>query len=303
MKVMMDFLSKSWWVGICAIATIIGIISTILLDQRHRKPQPSRKPFLIAAKPINWTKLSTIFTALCFITTIVSIIVAVKTTSPTSSNPSGNIEEIWQEHDVFENNRRGMKIYINFSVSNMLNKEGFCSVYFYYLNGAPLKDYDNMYVTSDGNVAVYRTYKSDYKISYYNYVLFMPYDELHLKPGFYDLEFFVEIADDDWNRIAISKYFSFPYIEKIYTITFNANGGIFSGGVTTPTQSFTQTEATNGKALFDGIPTRNGYIFICWNSEQDGSGKSFLSGSNITVSSSGTLYAVWGAVPPLLPRP
>jgi len=81
----------------------------------------------------------------------------------------------------------------------------------------------------------------------------------------------------------------------IYTITFDANGGIFSNGKTKTTQSFTKSEATNGKTLNGGgVPNLTEYTFICWNDKSDGRGKDFEDGQNVTIGGNATLFAKWG---------
>ena len=101
-----------------------------------------------------------------------------------------------------------------------------------------------------------------------------------------------------------------------YTITFDANGGVFTGGLTTSTQLFPFAAINNAtlqsvqQRLNGGVPTRNGFNFWGWNQSQDGSTRRtsgamvpahnpyldffnndmhWVYGSNLTV----TLYAVW----------
>jgi uncharacterized repeat protein (TIGR02543 family) len=72
------------------------------------------------------------------------------------------------------------------------------------------------------------------------------------------------------------------------TITFNNNF--------TPSQSTTQQiSAGVSTKLSRNTLTRTGYLFNGWNSSANGSGQSYTDEQNVTLTSSQTLYAQWGA--------
>ncbi len=81
---------------------------------------------------------------------------------------------------------------------------------------------------------------------------------------------------------------------KINTVSFNSNAGEFSPSVTTNTIIYSNTYMDSTSYL---EPTRNGYIFIGWNTETEGSGTSYLDEQavlNSIYSLDGiTLYAQW----------
>ena len=83
---------------------------------------------------------------------------------------------------------------------------------------------------------------------------------------------------------------------KTITITYNANGGIFSNNQTTATGTVTYlgTDYT-----FKEIPTYVGHDFIEWNTEIDGTGNSYKSTDVqwIETSTTDTLYAIWDETP------
>lgn len=83
---------------------------------------------------------------------------------------------------------------------------------------------------------------------------------------------------------------------KTITITYNANGGIFSNNQTTATGTVTYlgTDYT-----FKEIPTYVGHDFIEWNTEIDGTGNSYASTDVqwIETSTTDTLYAIWDETP------
>lgn len=96
-------------------------------------------------------------------------------------NMSATINRIWEEHNVFQDQKKGMKIHIKFNTYNMQNVQGKSIAYFYYNDGTVLKDNNNSYRNSNGQVIVEQNFKPTYKETIYeDFVLFMPYNELHL---------------------------------------------------------------------------------------------------------------------------
>ena len=73
----------------------------------------------------------------------------------------------------------------------------------------------------------------------------------------------------------------------LLTVTFGANGGAFADGSTT---SEVKTESGSSVTL-PANPTRSGYTFTGWNTQQDGKGSSFDNSTVITGSM--TVYAQW----------
>lgn len=134
-----------------------------------------------------------------------------------AKTPSAEFGSIRVVHNVFENpynifSRKGMQIYINFSVSGMLNKQGDCVVWFYFENGNILKDYNGAYRASDGQVATSSRFKSTYENARWdNFVIFMPYDELHLSRGSHSLKFKIGLFDHNDRQMETSDYIIFTY--------------------------------------------------------------------------------------------
>lgn len=73
-------------------------------------------------------------------------------------------------------------------------------------------------------------------------------------------------------------------------ITYSANGGKFSTGVTTTTD----TVISGNNAVTTITPSRDWYNFASkWNTASDGSGTSYTSGQTANFTSAKTLYAMW----------
>lgn len=77
--------------------------------------------------------------------------------------------------------------------------------------------------------------------------------------------------------------------EKVYTVTFDANGG--SG--TMKEQSFVKDVS---HALISNAFIRKDYAFISWNTIADGTGVSYSEAQEIVLTDDITLYAQWGAL-------
>lgn len=130
-----------------------------------------------------------------------------------SSRRSAQVEKITVDHNVYEGGVKGMRIHVKFTTSNMYQVQGYCNAYFYFSDGTSLKDYNQRYYTSDGNVSVHRTFTPNYVECRYNDLqLFMPYDELHMASGNFNLKFYIEIHDNskrltssDWVHFTFSK--------------------------------------------------------------------------------------------------
>ena len=77
-------------------------------------------------------------------------------------------------------------------------------------------------------------------------------------------------------------------ITRLYTITYNGNG--HTGG--TVPEAVDKKHGTN-ITLSNSTPTRTGYTFTGWNTEQNGKGTSYAKGATYSTDADVTLYAQW----------
>ena len=73
-----------------------------------------------------------------------------------------------------------------------------------------------------------------------------------------------------------------------YTVSYNANGGSGAPGSQTKAQDITLKLSTT-------TPTRTGYTFNGWNTNNSGTGTNYAAGANYTANANVTLYAKWTA--------
>jgi hypothetical protein len=107
---------------------------------------------------------------------------------------TATFENIWVDYDVTENSRKGMRIHVKFRLFNMKNVDSYLAIYFEKKNGEKLKTNNTSYQSSNGQVALYKSLLPGYDEAVYSdQSLFMPYAELNLSSGKYDLKMDVEV--------------------------------------------------------------------------------------------------------------
>lgn len=131
------------------------------------------------------------------------------------SGRSGKVESVWVDYDQWQGGNKGMKIHVKFSVDNMLGRKGKCVAYFSFANGDKLKDFNNSYCTVDGQVSLGENFTPSYENALFSdFVMFMPYDELHMAAGSgkTELRFFILIYDAETEEdLAKSDYYNFNF--------------------------------------------------------------------------------------------
>ncbi len=130
------------------------------------------------------------------------------------TGPGANFDSIWVEYDVTEDNLRGMKIHLSFSAYSMKAMEAYVAIYFEYNDDLAgfLKDKNKKYQSSEGDVAIYKLITPAYDpAEYKDLQLFMPYIELDLEPGIYDLTMDVKLIYKQGGIINRLTYYDFEY--------------------------------------------------------------------------------------------
>ncbi len=130
-------------------------------------------------------------------------------------HPSASITNIRIDHNVTRDGVMGMDIYVSFDIANYRDREGMAAAYFYFgdESNRPLRDFNGQYRDAAGNVSVGRYFSPVYdNTTFTDLLLFMPYSELHMAPGSYDLKFYVAIWNtEEWLELTSSgwQYFYF----------------------------------------------------------------------------------------------
>lgn len=138
------------------------------------------------------------------------------TVSATTTLPqAATIQDIWVTYDQTRFQKVGMVIHVKFSVSGMKDRESRATAYFRQRTGEPLLDQNGAFNTTDGKVSAGESFTPGYEVTQYdNLEIFMPYDELELGPGKYDLQFHVELwekAHPEKPALAVSPVVDFDF--------------------------------------------------------------------------------------------
>jgi acyl carrier protein len=143
----------------------------------------------------------------------------------TNNKSKGKIEKIWLDYDTQQDSERGILIHLNFNVDNLKDVKCRAVAYFYFKNGAALKDLNSSYYSADGQVCAGKDFTPGYEGSIYkDFMLFMPYDELHVSEGKHELKFHINLYEQvTKSEIARSNDYQFrcTYLDNQPKGTFN----------------------------------------------------------------------------------
>lgn len=119
---------------------------------------------------------------------------AAPTPTPYTSRPSASFKELWIDQNVTEAGQQGIRIHVKFTAYAMKNLNSYLAVYFKDEDGDYLKDNNNKFKSTSGDVAVYRELTPGYDpAEYSDLTVFMPYSELDLPNGTYNLTMDVKL--------------------------------------------------------------------------------------------------------------
>lgn len=132
-----------------------------------------------------------------------------------SDKAGTEFEKMWVDYNVTEKGRFGMRIHVKFSVFNLKGENLQLAIYFEKSDGAKLKSTSKSFSSKDGQTAVYRALKPGYDETVYKDLeLFMPYDELKLERGKYDLKMDADVIYDNGDLVEHLNYHDFQYEKK-----------------------------------------------------------------------------------------
>lgn len=132
------------------------------------------------------------------------------------AQPSVAFERMWVDYNIKQAGQDGMRLHIKFVTHNLKATECQLRVGFFYDDDTPIRDKNKKYYTVGGDVALFGDVKPGSNPAYYeDFQLFMPYDELDLAYGDYNLKMDVDlIYKADGEEIAHMKTYPFTYSKK-----------------------------------------------------------------------------------------
>jgi len=126
--------------------------------------------------------------------------------------PSASFERIWVDYNIMEGGVNGMRIHVKFKVYDMKGINGYMAVNFQERDGTPLEDDNGNFDSPDGTVAVYRDITPGYAVTAYDDLqVFMPYSELDLGDGDYNLRMDVDVLYKEGGLVDHLTYYDFVY--------------------------------------------------------------------------------------------
>lgn len=164
------------------------------------------------------------------------------------ATPSATFDSIWVDYGVREADILGMKVHVAFSAIGMKNLDAYLAIYFKYNDDIAgfLKDKNKAFQSSEGDVAVYRSIKPAYDPAVYKDIsIFIPYKELDLEPGIYDLTMDVKIIYQKGGLLQWLTYYDFEYTKP---------------GSPADVESSKQADVTFDKLWIDYNVTENGKL-------------------------------------------
>ena len=142
--------------------------------------------------------------------------IVVKNKKIATTGPRAVFDTLWVDFDVKENNEMGMRIHFKFITYAMKDTQASVAIYFMYNTNEmkTLKDKNQKFLSGSGDVAAYLDINPGYDTAYFNdLVLFMPYAELDLGPGTYELLMDTKVIYRRGGLISNFVYQPFRYTE------------------------------------------------------------------------------------------
>lgn len=135
---------------------------------------------------------------------------------PTISKPEpkATFDKIWIDYDITEEGLKGMRIHLKFTTYEMKDMDAYVAVYFLYNDeiGGTVKDKNQQFNSTAGDAAIYKSIKPAYDAAdYKDLQLFMPYSELDLEPGDYDLTMDIKLIYKAGGVISPLTKYDFEY--------------------------------------------------------------------------------------------
>ena len=105
-----------------------------------------------------------------------------------------------------------MRVHLEFEVSNLKDVDSYVIIYFQKKDGTFLEDGTGDYRAKNGRVAALKGLRPGYEPTVYKDLqIFMPYNQLNLGPGKYDLKMDIDLTDNDEGLIEHLTYKEFQY--------------------------------------------------------------------------------------------
>lgn len=121
-------------------------------------------------------------------------------------------DKIWVDYNVTEGGEKGMRIHVKFDVTGMEGVDSFLMIYFQKDDNSDLKSGSSVYGSKDGRLVAKVALKPGFDTTVYKDLeAFMPYSELNLPKGKYNLKMDADLADEDEDLIQHLGFHNFQF--------------------------------------------------------------------------------------------
>lgn len=140
---------------------------------------------------------------------------ATATPRTNTSGMSGSVQQMSIDYNITEGGRKGMKIHIDYKVYGMKGVPSYLALYFQKKGGGKIYSDSDGFRSSDGTLALYREMNPGYDpAEYKGETFFLPYDEIDLPPGKYDLNISVDVIFKEGGLVDHLKDYPFLFEYK-----------------------------------------------------------------------------------------
>lgn len=132
-----------------------------------------------------------------------------------TSGMSASVQKMSIDYNVTEGGRKGMKIHVSYKVYGMKGVPSYLALYFQKKGGGKIYSDSAGFKSADGTLALYKEMDPAYDPAVYDDVtLFMPYDEIDLPPGKYDLTISADVIFKEGGLVDHMKDYPFEFEYK-----------------------------------------------------------------------------------------
>ena len=134
------------------------------------------------------------------------------TPNKTASTGKTKLDRMWVDYNVTEGGRRGMRIHTTFWVYGFKGQSLYLAIYFQKKDGTKLFTNNRSFRSTTGQVALFKSLRPAYDETIYeDATLFMPYDELNLDSGSYQLQMDADVIYESGDLLEHMNFYDFEY--------------------------------------------------------------------------------------------
>ena len=123
---------------------------------------------------------------------------------------SATFKRLWLEHGAIYNGCTGMKVHASFDINGSRGKKCIAAIYFQSPRGTFVMDSNRQYCDLDGKVCASYDFTPGYdNTSFSDLWVFIPNDEIHMRPGTNTYYVAMYLYDQNVSCIAVSDFLSF----------------------------------------------------------------------------------------------